>query len=270
MYSRPLTPDSPRPAVALVHYAPAMALLPWIQSYWVLEQTFSALPTPQKLHPDGGVSLILDLASAAPQATLVASSRLVYQSFSGPVSRLGIRFQPGGLVALFGLDIQELMDTPIPVADLSLPGWDRLFACITDAPWPLVRHLPLLDNWLLLQARAQQAAPGTLQRLLPWLLTGRLDINTLISTQGLSRRTLERLMRDQVGLAPAQLNRLGQIKRARNLLIGGVQPVSSIALDCGFHDQAHFTHHFRRHTDETPGAYRKRKLTQIYNRPPDS
>lgn len=96
------------------------------------------------------------------------------------------------------------------------------------------------------------------------MLSGQLDIEQVVRTHGLSRRTLERHVRNEVGLSPAQLNRLGQVKRARELLAEPFPPLAQVAVECGFHDQAHFTHHFQRATGETPARYRRRKLTQIH------
>lgn len=45
-----------------------------------------------------------------------------------------------------------------------------------------------------------------------------------------------------------------RIDLARKLLLQG-QPVASVAAEVGFHDQAHFTRHFRRHVSIPPARY---------------
>ncbi len=46
-----------------------------------------------------------------------------------------------------------------------------------------------------------------------------------------------------------------RIDVARGRLLEG-HPVARVAADVGFHDQAHFTKHFKRHVGTTPGTYR--------------
>lgn len=49
-----------------------------------------------------------------------------------------------------------------------------------------------------------------------------------------------------------------RLHRARGLMLESEEPLSVIALICGFTDQAHLSKLFRQHTGETPGAWRRR------------
>lgn len=69
----------------------------------------------------------------------------------------------------------------------------------------------------------------------------------------------------QTGFNPAYYRLCQQIKNARLLLCEPTVPLSDVALTCGFYDQSHFTHAFRRFAAETPAHYRQRKLSQFYN-----
>lgn len=246
----------------LLRFAPTPALMPWVQCYWVLQgEAGGAERLEHRMHPDGGSSLVIEL-HAEPVAHLNASTRMVHERFSSQLGRIGIRFYPGGASGLLGLDIGPLLDICPSAGELGLYDFDRALEALQGAT--LASQLMTLDNWLLTCAQRRGARVGPVQRLLPVLLSGQLNIEQVVRTQGLSRRTLERHVRNEVGLSPAQLNRLGQIKRARQLLAEPFPPIAQVALACGFHDQAHFTHHFHRATGETPARYRHRKLTQIY------
>lgn len=50
-----------------------------------------------------------------------------------------------------------------------------------------------------------------------------------------------------------------RLQRAKHLMLESVEPLSVIALLCGFTDQAHLSKLFRQHTGETPGAWRRRR-----------
>lgn len=51
-----------------------------------------------------------------------------------------------------------------------------------------------------------------------------------------------------------------RIDLSRTLLLDG-WPTSDVATEAGFHDQAHFTRHFRRHVGTTPGRYTRSRRT---------
>ncbi len=90
---------------------------------------------------------------------------------------------------------------------------------------------------------------------------GQLSITELATDIGWSRKHLAQQFREQVGLAPkavARLMRLGAAVRA----LDGLAPapeLAGLALDCGYYDQAHFTHDFRRLTGVTPAEYLRRR-----------
>jgi AraC family transcriptional regulator len=50
-----------------------------------------------------------------------------------------------------------------------------------------------------------------------------------------------------------------RLHRAKSLMLQSDEPLSVIALLCGFTDQAHLSKLFRRHTGETPAAWRRRR-----------
>jgi AraC-like DNA-binding protein len=59
------------------------------------------------------------------------------------------------------------------------------------------------------------------------------------------------------GISPHRYLVGRRIDVARGHLLEG-QPVARVAADVGFHDQAHFTKHFKRHVGTTPASYRGR------------
>src|SRR5262249_41618803 len=53
-----------------------------------------------------------------------------------------------------------------------------------------------------------------------------------------------------------------RLERAKDLMLSTQEPLSQIALACGFADQAHLSRAFRRVMGETPAAWRRRNLTE--------
>ncbi len=83
-----------------------------------------------------------------------------------------------------------------------------------------------------------------------------LTLDQLAATAGLSRFYFLRAFRREVGVTPHAYLTGRRIAAARALL-GGDQPLSEVALACGFYDQSHFTRAFKGATGVTPGQYRR-------------
>lgn len=63
--------------------------------------------------------------------------------------------------------------------------------------------------------------------------------------------------RNSVGRPPHEYLIQRRIERAQGLMLSTDTPLSEIAIECGFADQAHFTRQFRSVCGETPAAWRR-------------
>ncbi|MBW5798909.1 AraC family transcriptional regulator [Halomonas elongata] len=250
------------PRLVIHRLLPVPALQPWVDHYWFVQGPPPEAPTHDKLYPDGGVTLTFrGLDTTRPSAGWDITRRPVAAYTTTVGASLGIRFRPGGAFQLFGMSLEALSDAD-QWHKQAPDDWPALRDMLPSLP--LEERLARLDAWLLARAEASGPRIGHVQRLLPLIDNGRFTIEQAVANHGLSRRTLERTFRHQVGLAPAQMDLLQRLKHARALLSRSEPSISQVALACGFHDQAHFTHRFRRHGGETPAEYRRRKLAQIY------
>ena len=64
-----------------------------------------------------------------------------------------------------------------------------------------------------------------------------------------------RLFRATVGLSPHQFVLRLRLQRAARLIKAGQMTLAQIAIECGFHDQSHFTRAFRSVFRTTPATY---------------
>ena len=69
-----------------------------------------------------------------------------------------------------------------------------------------------------------------------------------------------RLFRTTFGESPLRYVTKRRIERAQNLMLSTNWPLSQIALDCGFADQAHFSRLFRRIAGDSPRAWRRARM----------
>lgn len=82
-------------------------------------------------------------------------------------------------------------------------------------------------------------------------------LRSLAEVAGVHPATLTRAFRRAYGVPPGEYLRRLRLERAVHATGTSSRPLSEIALEAGFSDQAHFTRAFKRATGWTPGAYRR-------------
>jgi AraC-like DNA-binding protein len=79
-------------------------------------------------------------------------------------------------------------------------------------------------------------------------------LRQLASQAGLSPHRLSRTFHAELGIPPSVYQRQLRIEKAKHGLRAGTPP-ATVALDCGFYDQAHLNRVFKRHVGTTPSRY---------------
>ncbi len=83
-------------------------------------------------------------------------------------------------------------------------------------------------------------------------------LDELAGQAGISPYHFSRLFKRTMGRSPMQFVTGFRVERAREMLADPSLPLTTIAVRCGFADQAHFSRQFKQLTGETPGRYRRR------------
>jgi AraC-like DNA-binding protein len=96
---------------------------------------------------------------------------------------------------------------------------------------------------------------GDLRELLDARLSAGISLAEAGRVIGASPAHLVRTFTKRFGISPHRYLVGRRIEAARARLLEG-QPLAQVAADVGFHDQAHFTKHFKRHLGTTPARYR--------------
>ena len=174
--------------------------------------------------------------------------------------------------------IQELRHTPgasvrDPVArDLLLSMRPALAARPEETPELFVDHVALALS-IHVARRYGDVAALPLQwggGLAPWQerrakelldahIGGGVTLDVLARACELSNRHFTRAFRQSTGMAAQQWLQYRRTEKAKQLLEKSAASLSSIALDCGFADQSHFTRTFSRVVGVTPGTWRRTK-----------
>ena len=240
-----------------------------VERIWSLEGEAGGDAESQPVLPDGRPELIFhfgdpferlaDDGRAERQAELLICGQLDRALHLRPVGRtavLGVRLRGAGAAALMRMPQDALVGGTIDAADVS-PALAAVMRDVRDGAGSIShavtligRKLPAIVDRSRVDRRVEHAVAVLEQR--------RASIGALAADLGLTRRHLERLFREQVGITPGQLARIHRFQRALACLEDRAdtpRPGADAAAESGYADQAHFVREFRALAGCTPSAH---------------
>lgn len=238
------------------------ALRPFIDCFWLSSPGMDYLP--RRITPDGCIDLIYPL-SPIPNgyATPLLVGTMTRWALSTPApatSLLGIRFRLGGIYPFVPVPLHSftdlIVDADAVVANFGYSLQDRLLVAQNKAE--LVEEL---ERFLDQQIRHFDKQSSFIASIVNYLVSrnGQVSIKQLSNQATMSRRQLERLFLQYVGVSPKTLARILRFRHVKSLLKTGLNDsLMSVAFDNGYTDHAHLTKEFKEFTGLTPSAYMMR------------
>ncbi|MFE2926088.1 helix-turn-helix transcriptional regulator [Streptomyces goshikiensis] len=110
------------------------------------------------------------------------------------------------------------------------------------------------DHTASLRVSAPRGTAGSLRELLDERVAAGLSLSEAAGLLQAHPAHLVRSFSAAFGIAPHQYLISRRVALARRLLLDG-RPAAEVAVEAGFHDQPHFTRHFKRVVGTTPGRY---------------
>ena len=231
-----------------------------VKAIWIARGTKEGFDAPDPIVPDGCVEIIFNLGDRFINAdtgelqprTLIAGqmTRPVIALPTGNVDVIGVRFRTARAGAALRIPMRELQDRLIDAASVSrgLGAIDSLAELAGD---DRLEHLGReLRSRLAITAcdHAIDHALALIDR-----ARGNVAVETIAKRIGISRRQLERLFNDRVGLGVKQIARISRVHNALGMLqqrpeMSGAE----IAVECGYSDQAHLIRECRELAGQTP------------------
>ena len=206
--------------------------------------------------PDGCTDIVFDCDARAPGARICGTTLSTHATaFKPGHDYFGVRFLPGIVPGFSKLRAEELAEKEINFTDSLSDAQDlveRIAGCAsftqrivllkaTIAPH-LMRNISDITRYMI---HTIQQSSGTVR------------IEALERLTGYSSRTLQRIFRQDTGLAPKTFCRLIRFQVAIGMIgANDGQSLSSLSLDLGYSDQSHFLREFKMLSNMTPGEYK--------------
>lgn len=209
---------------------------------WSLEAGPSAL---LPVIPDGCLDLIL--CRKGLQSSLILAG-LDLEAWTAPVepnlAYLGVRFRPGVLPDPLGFSAEALAGNRVDVGCEASVGQQRWIRSILTSD----QALPIMLEGLATTLRP--ASSGTLEAL---------HQATRGETGSRTRRTFQRTLTRATGLPPSAWFASARARTAALTLLETGLPLTEVALEAGYADQAHLTREIRRRLGLTPARMRRQR-----------
>lgn len=245
-----------------IEYKPDKALVKYIDAYWTISTDALHTPGLKRIYPDGCSELVVNLSkntlylneagALKPGALkpgviyLGGTQRGLVTFTSMPDSKFyGIRFKPGGFGTFFKIPLGEATGQFI---ELSL----KELSFISNCEDPQVTTA--LTNAFFLQRLSQKN-----DRVLAitedlYQANGAMTIDDLAKRHCIGFRSLERLFKNSVGVAPKELSKIIRFQSVLKRL-KETKPDDNflrLAIEMGYYDQSHLTNEIKVFTGQTP------------------
>jgi AraC-like DNA-binding protein len=275
--------------VLYTEHSDLVAILPGIASLWSFETRACEHGRPRiRRHPAGyreywldrsdpllntilpgtGVSLVVNFGDLwAAGRSLATSSFLPRICVVGPVTQkrilrvgrfvhaIGAGVPSTWTAAVFGVPAVELVDRIVPLQDLWPPHkMERIALPQLD----IRRSVSALKDELIARIGegSRDETVGHAATRLIELHSGRVSIQAVASTHGLSRQEFASRFRAAAGLPPKLFARITRFQAlVHALLVTDVAQWGSISSDIGYYDQAHMINEFREFSGSPPRVF---------------
>jgi AraC-like DNA-binding protein len=213
-------------------------------------------PYTQRILPHPSNHFVVEAA----RSRIVCVSTEVYAyTFHGSGRIFGIAFRPASFRLFLGKPVASILNQELPIESVfGIPG-----QALAEELLGIDNNQDLVDvTSQFLRGSRPEMDPlvEKLNQLVNQITTDRQIVRVEQAAErfGVSRRTLERLFNDYVGVSPKWVIRRYRLHEAAGRLANESDlNLAVLAQELGYFDQSHFTREFTRVVGRPPGAYAK-------------
>lgn len=238
----------------LISREPSLPLRPFVESLWYHE---AVLPNrTERVLPSGKAQMLVDLAEQTKLGIFLCGPATSAHFVSTRAMRriLGVSFRAGGAYPFLGVPCVKLQDLEVDLNEIWGPSGSFVREELSEKPTPHAM-LETLERRLEGRLDLNLNDDGPLVRFAISCFEQNQSVSKTLQSANVSRGHLVRAFSRHVGLSPKQYSALARFQRVVKHLALCKDDLASTAVVCGYYDQAHMTHAFRKYSGITPGTY---------------
>lgn len=257
--------------VSFIKPQPQLALC--VAAFWIFESSAGVPMSDSRIVvPDGRAKILIPyknpLSVTIADNPFYASEQRIFLtgiqnsprticSSTEDTGTIGVELTPKGLYHLFHLSMFELTDRIYSFEDLFGAWGRRLQTRMGEIESPYEK-INLLQHTLIHLFHQNTKDFSLLDHTIEMIIRyhGMIRIQELASETGYSRRYLDMLFKEHIGLSPKSLASILRFQSIyQHLMQANSHTVSKDSLYAHYYDQAHFIKEFKRFTGYTPQKY---------------
>lgn len=264
----------------VTEYKPCKSLNPFVELFWTggFDADASGRLSLQMI-PNGCVELIIHLNdlhcdlentngwSQSPDFMILGLFTKPYEvRFSGKVNVFAIRFKPEGFYNIFGVPASEFKERYEDMTLVKCIGFGDFSNRIREEK-SVASMIGRTETYLLKSLQDNKIDMGYINMAARLIRSTKgIKIDELSNKVFISKRQLEREFKSKIGISPKHYLRITRINEVLRVLTNNESmDLTNVAYHCGYFDQAHFIHDFKRITGKNPTIFIKEKGLMIAN-----
>lgn len=230
-----------------------------VEKSWLLSQRVCDAQGRFEVLPDGHFGVGIALSNSGCQLVVGGPITKRIRPHVGKAEIYWLRFRPGVLPRLADVSPRDLIDAPgIALDCVKHVEIEALKEQVVKATSTRAR-LETLGRFFGYLGDVRACQDHRCRQILAMVdrLDGRINVLGLSREFGLSARTIQRTLMDQVGLSPKQLILNVRLQRTLAKLGSAASGTchADLATECGYADQSHMIHDFKRLAGRSPGSF---------------
>jgi AraC-like DNA-binding protein len=252
-----LNPKLGQKKFQLSRHLPAQELSFFIERYWIVTWDLRGQePYLSENLPYPCVNLVFEQDKTRVYGVV---KRKFSYLLKGKGQVLGIKFRPGAFYPFIKSPVSNFTDSSISFQDaFGVDG--KALEAATLSQDDEGKMIELAENFLREWLPERDETIVLINQIIDRIVADRAiaKVGDIVSRFNLSKRTLQRLFSQYVGVSPKWVIKRYRLHEAAEQLAGGeVEDWPKLALELGYFDQAHFINDFKTIVGQSPAEYAK-------------